>query len=134
MPAATPRTTGTPKRIVKLVYVECGTQPKIGMCRKAVDECEPSDQRNRIENIGQKVDVTSATCYKRLCFCTPRCHQIWAVVGPQIRSCSERLCRESYVFVDSGSEFVLTGATKIWAVVGPQPTCVRSAKVDTAKD
>ena len=95
------------------------------MLRKAVDECAPPLLTNSVLIYAQKMDVILATCYERLRFCTPRCHQLWAILWPHFDPCYERQMQHLCIILSMLRMAALPGATKYWAILWPH-TCLKT--------
>ena len=89
------------------------------MLRKAVDECAPRVLTTLGPNDVQRMDVIVAPCYERLWFCTPRCHQLWAILWPHFGPCYERQMHYLYIIRSMLRKAALPGATKYWAILWP---------------
>jgi len=103
------------------------------MLRKAVDECAPWVLTTYGPNHIQRMDVIVAPCYERLWFCTPRCHQLWAILWPHFDPCYERQTRALYINQSMLRKAALPGATKYWAILWPHMCLQMALIVNTNK-
>ena len=93
------------------------------MLRKAVDVGAPCTLTTCGLIYAHKKDVFVAPCYERLWFCTPRCHQLWAILWPHFGPCYERQMHNMYINRSMLRKAVDVGATKYWAILWPHLGC-----------